>query len=362
MKVLILGAGAGGAAAVAQLTLAGHEVTLWNRSTETLAPLQQIGGVAFKGVLGEGVARLAKMTTDLRDARDGVDAAVVMLPTFAHAGVARSMIEADWPGDVPVILNPGHTGGALEFSHTYVSAGCSLPPIAEFSTLTYVARKYQPDTVNISGCAKKVRVAPLPDGDPALEAAAALFPCADPAPDILFSGLSNVNMVLHPPGAILAAAWVEASGGEFTFYVAAMTPGVERVMRELDGERRAVGGAFGHGLPSLIAEMQRIGTVEEGFCRDDDFAAAISGGVANSRIKAPDSLKHRYYLEDFGHGLVPFLALAEIANVDVPVSSSLLRIAEALTGADYRADGRTAARMGVAGLTRDELLTKVRAS
>ena len=82
-------------------------------------------------------------------------------------------------------------------------------------------------------------------------------------PDVLACDLANVNMVLHAPGAVLAAAWVEATRGDFTFYVQGMTPGVARVMRALDDERRAVARAFGHDLPSLDAEMQAIGTVEQ---------------------------------------------------------------------------------------------------
>ena len=81
-------------------------------------------------------------------------------------------------------------------------------------------------------------------------------------PDVLACDLANVNMVLHVPGALLAAAWVEATRGDFTFYVQGMTPGVARVMQSLDEERRAVARAFGHDLPPLVAEMQAIGTVE----------------------------------------------------------------------------------------------------
>ena len=50
-------------------------------------------------------------------------------------------------------------------------------------------------------------------------------------PDVLACDLANVNMVLHVPGAVLGAAWVEATRGDFTFYVQGMTPGVARVMR-----------------------------------------------------------------------------------------------------------------------------------
>jgi opine dehydrogenase len=138
-----------------------------------------------------------------------------------------------------------------------------------------------------------------------------------------------------------------------------MTPGVARVMQSLDEERRAVARAFGHDLPPLVAEMQAIGTVESSVGDVDDLVAAIAAGEANRRIKAPDSLKHRYYREDFGHGLLPFTVLAAIAAVPVPIADSLLRIAQALLGVDLSEHGRTAERMGIANLDRNGLLEVV---
>lgn len=108
-------------------------------------------------------------------------------------------------------------------------------------------------------------------------------------PDVLNSSLANLNMVLHAPGTILGAAWIEATRGDFTFYVQGMTPGVVRVMQALDAERLAVARAFGHELPALGAEMQRYGTVEASVTDTTDLVSAISGGKANQRIKAPDS-------------------------------------------------------------------------
>src|ERR1043166_1306826 len=355
--VAVAGGGAGGAAAVAELATGGHEVRFWSRSAGTLAPFQAQGGVAYDGVLGEGLARASLMTSDLAAAIDGADVLLICLPTFAHRAMALALVRVR--SKAPVVLNPGHTGGAMEFRHMYYEMGRSPPPVAEFSTLTYVARKLAPGRVTITGRAKTVRLAALPDGKRAVEAAQALFPSAKPAADVLVSGLANVNMVLHSPGAVLGAAWVEATGGDFTFYVQGMTAGVARVMRALDDERRAVARAFGHDLPSLIEEMQAIGTVEPSVRDTSDFAAGIAAGEANRRIKAPHSLEHRYYREDFGHGLLPFTVFAEIAGVDVPVAASLLRIGEACLGIDFAADGRTAERMGIAGLDRDGLLKLV---
>jgi opine dehydrogenase len=356
-SVAVVGAGAGGAAAVAELVAAGHEVRFWGRSPHTLAPFTEQGGVAYEGMLGSGLARPTLITHDLAAAIAAADVILVCLPTFAHADIARALARA--AVKVPVVLNPGHTGGALEFSQTFHTLGALPPPIAEFSTLTYVARKYEPGRVTISGLAKSVRLAALPQGEAAAEAAQALFGSTKMMPDVLACDLANVNMVLHVPGAVLAAAWVEATQGDFTFYVQGMTPGVARVMRALDDERRAVASAFGHVLPSLVAEMQAIGTVEASVRDVDDLVVAIASGEANRRIKAPGSLDHRYYREDFGHGLLPFTALAAIAGVEVPLAASLLRIAQTLLGVDLAAHGRTAERMGIAGLDRNGLLKLV---
>jgi opine dehydrogenase len=356
-KVAVVGAGAGGAAAVAELVGAGHDVRFWGRSPATLAPFVEQGGVAYEGVLGQGLARPKLITGDLAAAIDTADAILVCLPTFALGEIAREL--AGIGAKAPVVLNPGHTGGALEVRQAFRTPGAAPPPIAEFSTLTYIARKYAPGRVTITGAAKSVRLAALPYGEAAAEAAQALFQCANRMPDVLACDLANVNMVLHAPGAVLGAAWIEATQGDFTFYVQGMTPGVARVMRALDDERRAVARAFGHELPSLAAEMQAIGTVEASVRDLDDLVGAIASGEANRRIKAPDTLAHRYYREDFGHGLLPFSVLAAIARVEVPTAAALLHVAQTLLGVDLAAQGRTAKRMGIAGLDRDGLLELV---
>ncbi|MDM0029939.1 NAD/NADP octopine/nopaline dehydrogenase family protein [Variovorax saccharolyticus] len=342
--VAVLGAGAGGAAAVAELSQRGHSIRLWNRSSETLRPYRSIGGVRYDGVLGTGIAIPKLISADLAEVVNGADVILICLPTFSHAPIARELARIRCI--LPVVLNPGHTGGALEFRQAYAAIHAQLPPIAEFSTLTYVARKYEADKTSVTGKANSVRVAALPNGQAALEYARQLYPGASVVSDVLASDLANVNMVLHCPGAVLGAAWVEATSGDFTFYVQGMTSGVARVMSQLDAERRSVAAAFGHDLPSLVEEMQAIGTIPKSWSDPHDIAGAVSSGEANRRIKAPDSFEHRYYLEDFGHGLLPFLQFAQVADVKTPVAQSLYELATAATGTDFAATGRTAARMG----------------
>ena len=126
------------------------------------------------------------------------------------------------------MLNPGHTGGAFEFETAYRELTSDIPAIAEFATLAYVARKPASDTINISGRAVALRAAALPGGENALQLACELFPGTYDSGDVIACDLSNINMVVHPPGAILGAAWVEATRGNFTFYVQGMTQGSSR--------------------------------------------------------------------------------------------------------------------------------------
>lgn len=355
--VAVLGAGAGGLSCSVELTQAGHDVRLWNRNPRTLEKYGENRSVPYEGVLGEGTASLASVTTDLREALRGAEVVVVCLPALAHAALFTDLTDAACV--VPILLNPGHTGGALRARATFLSRGVALPPIVEFSTLTYVARIRPEGGVRITCRARQVRVAALPGGESAVAIARELFPGVLEMPDVLATSLSNVNLALHPPGAILAAAWVEASGQEFTFYVDAMTPGVARVIVLLDGERRSVARRFGHDLPSLTEEMALIGTVA-GDAVTGDVGVAIRGGEANRWIKAPDSLDHRYYQEDLPYALTPFIALADIGDVAVPTARALLTIGSGLLARDLVATGLSAEALGIADLGFNGLMELVR--
>jgi opine dehydrogenase len=357
-RIAVLGAGAGGLSATIELSQAGHDVALWNRNPATLKP-HTGGEIRFDGVLGAGAVRPALITTDLPTALRGAGIVVICLPSVAHRRLFEDL--AALSVDLPIVLNPGHTGAALHARQVWCGARRRFPALAEFSTLTYVARVGDDGVVRTTGKAGAVRVAGLPGSDAAVGWAQRLFPSAQRVPDVLASSLSNVNLILHPPGAILGLAWVEATGGDFTFYVEGMTDAVAEVLAGFDAERLAVAQALGHRLPSLLDEMVAIGTVDAADAAAGDVGAAIRGGVANQAIKAPPSIKHRYYREDLPFGLQPFVALADVAGEAVPIAKSLLTLGTAVLGAQVMAAGLTAETLGLDGLSRDGLFDLVRA-
>ncbi|WP_370499938.1 NAD/NADP octopine/nopaline dehydrogenase family protein [Mycolicibacterium sp. jd] len=358
--VAVLGAGAGGLAAAVELSAAGHRVRVWNRREATLAPYRAAGGVVAGGVLGDGFTPLPVLTTSLSEALGGADVAVVCLPALGHRALADDLAELGCL--TPLILNPGHLLGAAHVASRFARRRIARPPIAELSTLTYVARTGPAATVRITGTAHRVRAAALGIDGVALEIAADLWPACQLEKDVLVTGLANVNLVLHPPAAIMAAAWVEATGGEFAYYADATTPAVAAVMAVLDNERLSLGHAFGHRLDPLAEEMLAIGTVDEipaVGTPAERLRIAVSTGRANASIMAPGSLEHRYYREDFAFAVVPFLELAQVAGSAVPVAESLLRLADcAMHGAPVR-DGLRLAELGLDAADADELVDLV---
>ena len=366
-RIVVMGGGAGGMAATVDLTLRGFDVTWWRR---TLPPVPAAGfRLAYRGVFGDGVMPV-RCTDDLPGAMAGAAGILVCLPSTAHRHIARLL--ADARCQIPVVLAPGHLGGALEVAQVMGDAGLEqIPPVAECSTLPYTVRAFPAPAdrdgggeggwqwvVNITGAASRILAGCLRGGEEALDLADRLYPGVIRQPDVLAVGLAEVNMVLHPPGAILGATWVEATGGDFRFYVEGMTSGVASVMARLDEERLAVASAFGYRLWSLMEEMSAIGTVDPG-ADLGDIQGAISTGSANARIMAPDSLGHRYYTEDFGYGLLPLVELAKVAGVPTPVASALLTLAAAAGLEEAIAGGRTLQRLGLAGLSVEEIVNQI---
>jgi opine dehydrogenase len=348
-KVAILGGGNGGFAAAAHLQNSGHVVRLYNRSVETISSVAEAGGVYHRGVLGEGFAPIEVVTTSLAEAVKGMDLVMICLPATAFEHLAAELASV-LDGSQPVLLNPGSTGGALAFRGVVKASGCkTIPPICETNTLTYICRKEGTAGVFISSLVRNVRFAIL--GEDANGKVAndflSCYPTLRIVPNVLYTSMSNVNAVLHPPGLILAAAWIEGTGGEFRYYYDAATPAVAQVMADLDAERLAIASAWNISIepfPELFAD---IGSTSREAGASGSFLRVMRESAPNEFIKAPSSLEHRYMKEDIPYGLVPLSELGRAAGVRTPVIDALITLASSISCTDQRARGWTLQKLGL---------------
>lgn len=356
--VAVLGAGNGGFAAAADLSLRGHRVVLWNRSAATIEPLAAGEPLSYEGVLGAGRVRLLLATSDLAAAVSGADVVLVCLPAYALAGVARSLAPL-LRDDLPVVLNPGGMLGSLAFLAELRAAGYARRPwVSETATLTYIARKTGPASVSVTHVAHSVPFAALPATGTRriLDRVAGLLPPLRPAQDILEVGLASINLVLHPPALVLAAAWIERTGGDFAYYADTATPSVARLMARLDAERLAVARAWRHDVPPFLDVFAAIGSTSREAAAAGDFLRALVDSEPNRHIRAPASLEHRYMREDIPFGVVPLAGLGRTTGVATPVLDAIITICSTIAGTDFGSEGRTLEALGIAGWGVDRVL------
>lgn len=350
--VAVLGAGNGGLAATADLALRGHQVRLFSRSPQALEPVRRAGGLTLEGAAGSGFAEPEIVTHDAAVAVRDADVIMLVVPATALAEYA-ALLAPHLRSGQPVFLNPGGTGGALEFHTAVRGAGFGGElRVCEVSTLSYACRIVGPAAVRISNVAPKLPFAAFParHAERLHAVVASLYPAVDLRATVLETGLANLNAVEHPAQALLNTGWIEHTRGDFYFYFEGTTPSVGRVIDEVDRERMALAAALGVQAQPFVEAFRDAGYTTAEAAATGSAHVALQHSEPNRWFKSPPSLDHRYVHEDVGHGLVPWAAWARLAGVPTPVTDSLITLAGAVTGRDYRVDGLTTERMGLTGL------------
>jgi opine dehydrogenase len=174
-----------------------------------------------------------------------------------------------------------------------------------------------------------------------------------PYPNVLACGLSAMNPVVHPAGVLLNAGRVEYSRGDFYFYEEGVTPAVCAVIYALDAERRAIGAAFGLELLPVDEAFHAAGFGPKG-----DLWGTINGSRMLTQLRAPGAIRTRWLTEDVPYGLAAWASLADALGVDTPVMDALVALGRVVIG-DTAPPGRGLRELGLAGLTRAEMLAAV---
>jgi len=349
--VCVAGAGAGGLAMAAHLTLLGCRVNLYNRNAARIEPVQEGGGVRVSGHLN-GLAAISLATTDPAQALEGADLVMVVIPASGHQEMAERLGPHLQDGQI-VVLNPGRTGGVLEFLAVLKRLGVSSRPIvAEAGTLLYACRVVDPASVHVFGIKNAIRVAALPAylTPEVVTVVGKCLPQFVPGDNVLRTSLDNIGSVFHPALSIMNVAWIEERHGDFEYYHEGASPSAARALEALDAERVAVAKALGIGAHTA-REWLYLAYSASG----KDLYEAIQSNPGYTGIRAPNRLNHRYITEDIPMSLVPMASLGEQVGVPVPTMRAFIHLASVLHDRDYWAEGRTVERLGLAGLSVREI-------
>lgn len=354
IKMAIIGAGHGGKAMAAHLALMGFHVQLYNRTPERIEAIRKRGGIDLESQDGSirGFGRLALVTSDIGEAISGVQMIMVVLPSSAHAEITQKLAPHLKDGQI-VVLHPGRTCGALEVRKVLQDNGCTADvTIAEAETFIYASRSDGPAQARIFRVKEAVPLAALPATrtPQVLEMIQDAYPQFIDGGNVLQTGLNNMGAIFHPALTILNSGWIEATHGDYQFYIDGVTPSVARVLEVLDRERVTVASALGIRARTAL-EWLKLAYDSEG----ENLYEAIHNQPGYYGIKAPPTLNHRYIFEDVPMSLVPIAALGQRYGVSVRGMDSIIRLASIIHRTDYWRRGRTLEKLGIDHLSVGEL-------
>ncbi|MBK0328931.1 NAD/NADP octopine/nopaline dehydrogenase family protein [Rhodobacteraceae bacterium F11138] len=352
MRIAVIGGGNGSYAAVVDTVEAGHDVRWWRRDMASFGEIVETGKIRVIDHAGERDVPVQPMD-DLGAALDGVSLILAPTPAFAQLDIATALAPHLVDGQV-IYLPPGSFGSYIMLKQLR-DCGCTADiAIAETGTLPWLCRKQGEASVRITTRASRLPTGVLPERlvDHALDVISAAFPGAiEPCGDALSGALMNAGPIIHPPLILMNAGPIEHFD-RWDIHNEGTQPSVRRVHDALDAERMAVREALGYSAPHFpLADHYETSNWMYGNLAHDKL---VDSGDWHEKL---DFATHRYMTEDIAVGLAFLVSVGDWLEVPVPVASGLLAMASAVHGRNLRAEGRTMENIGLAGQSREQVLS-----
>lgn len=357
MKVAVLGAGNGGCAIAADMANRGVDVTLIKTSNamhdDNFEYLKNNGGKMTLIDFGENgsmnpqdlekfekVGYISNVTRDLSLISE-MDVLIIYIQTNYHEQLIEKMAQYVRDGQV-ILINPGY------LSTAYVLKYCGDKDITvvEAQSSFIDGRIMEPGKfkVGFRNVRNPLGVYPAKNLEIAKEKLDKLGFPFHYMNSVVYAALHNPNLIVHTIGSIMSIPMIDAMGDEFCMYHRAFTEHVWNVLEKLDNEKMDVLEKLGFERQSYVEECKFRNSLD-----DSKDAKEVFFGYAAmpTRAKGPVTVNSRYITEDVPQGLVMLESLGKSLGIPTPIATSLIEIAGASLGVDFRKDGRTQERLGL---------------
>ncbi len=348
--IAIIGAGNGGQAFAAYLSLHGHDVKIFDVVQQTVDTLNEKGGVLIEGKADvSGFGKIVMASTDIEKVMEGAEIILVVLPSLYHKDMAKKMAPYLKDGQY-VVLNPNASLGTVEFRKQLDDCGCQANIIlACTATLLFACRAVEIGHVVVAGQKKSFTASTYPASKNKQAALkfADIIPQFNFCDDAIRVSLDNINAMVHPAPTILNTGRIE-SGVDFEYYIDA-TPSQGKFVDALDVERMAIGKAYGLELKTLVDEYKSMYVT-----KGDNVYEVITNCEGYHGIKGQKSLRTRYVLEDIPCSLVALQSLGQIAGIPTPCMDAVITFARNMIPEII--EGRTVKNLGLEGISKEEFI------
>lgn len=366
-KITIVGAGNGGVTAAYHLAKMGHSICLFDLKEipDQINKIDEVGYVtALDEYQGEqfmfpGKEKIDVATVDPEVAANYADTFIMVCPSFAQEILFSRLMPFLKPNDT-MILMPGNYGG-LVLSKVLEDAGLEQLNITfvDAISIPWATRLVEPGVVSIMGIKEYLSVSIYPKKNATDMMKERVGECL-PIPvkfldNPVVAGLENINFGGHPLMTTLNMGLLENFNGEFNYYADCCSEATAKAADKMDKERIAIATALGFEVLDELTAMNSLYNTSFETVYEFNRSSATHGKIHN----APNSCKNRYVTEDVPYLLVPCYELAKLAGVKVNILTSIIHITSAYNDDDYFESGRTLEKMGLSGLSVEELRKKL---
>lgn len=356
MKITIVGAGNGGSALAADLSIKGHIITLLKTSdklhNEHFDKLIKTNGtIIFKDLDEEHITKINTVTTSFEKAfQDEPELVILFIQTNYHEEIIKKMSPYLKDGQV-ILTQPGYLSTA--YFEKYCDGLKLIIVEAESSPID--CRIVKPGVIKVlfKNVRNPIGIYPNKFKDKTMEVLEELQYNFTPLDSVVEAALHNPNLIVHTVGAIMSIPRIEYAGNDYWMYKEVFTPSVWKLVEKLDAEKMEI-------LSGL--NISPVSYVEACKFRNSDDLSVDAKKVffeyaKNDSPSGPTVSNSRYITEDVPEGLVLLESLGEVLDINTPICSSLINVASACMGVDYREIGRTVDRLDLNKII-DSLMSK----
>lgn len=348
MKISILGAGNGGCAVAADLTLKGHEVTLIKTShaihdDNFQYMLEHDGEMTLKEFGTSSTARIHKLTRDISELQNA-EIVVIYIQTNFHEQLIKRI--APYLNDDQILLiNPGY------LSTAYVLKHCADKKVivaeAESSFIDGRIMELGQFKVGFRNVRNPIGIYPSARKAEAIQKLDQMQERFVYLDSVVEAAIHNPNLVVHTVGSVMSIPQIEKTHGEFCMYHEAYTRdniATWRILEALDAEKMNVLEKLGFARLSYVEACKYRNSLDE---KKEAKEVFLDYAAMETRAKGPTKVDSRYISEDVPQGLVMLEALGKSLKVPTPIATGLIEIAAAALGRDLREEGRAPEGLGV---------------
>lgn len=340
-RITVLGGGGTGIMMAADLTMKGHDVTLFEAKEHAskIMEVKNRGYVEITGNAVNGKAGIKNITTDIEEAMKNPEYILIAAMAQRQEEFMDLMLPYLKDGQV-VCFSAGNCASIILKKKI---AGKKVL-VGEMQGNIYPCRML-PDGRLISAFPYKEKgmaAFPAKDNQEFIEAMNEIYPC-HAVKNVFEATLNSPNTSIHLAGSLLGTAKLETTE-DFRLYRDGITPSVVALIVAVEEEKALVMKKMNYTMGRAVGQMEAILESE----KHPELEIFIG-------LEGPTGINHRYITEDAYAGNSLLLSIAKEYGISTPLGEGLIAIASALNKTEFYKNGRTLAYFGLTGLSVEEI-------